>query len=53
MADPTGVRVAIPLGRAGEVGDVSGYVAFLASALSAYLTGTTLHPDGGTGASAG
>ena len=26
---------------------------FLASALSAYLTGTTLHPDGGTYASSG
>ncbi|MGW0055668.1 SDR family NAD(P)-dependent oxidoreductase [Nocardia nova] len=53
MTDPLGVRVAIPLGRPGEVGDVSGCVVFLASALSAYLTGTTLHPDGGTGASAG
>lgn len=26
---------------------------FLASALSAYITGTTLHPDGGTLASSG
>ncbi|MEV4235488.1 SDR family NAD(P)-dependent oxidoreductase [Nocardia sp. NPDC050408] len=53
MSDPTGARVAIPLGRPGEVTDVSNCVVFLASALSAYLTGTTLHPDGGTSASAG
>ncbi|WP_063039430.1 SDR family NAD(P)-dependent oxidoreductase [Nocardia pseudovaccinii] len=53
MADPAGARVAIPLGRPGQVTDVSNCVVFLASALSAYLTGTTLHPDGGTSASAG
>ncbi|WP_067887766.1 SDR family NAD(P)-dependent oxidoreductase [Nocardia vaccinii] len=53
MDDPVGVRVAIPLGRSGEVTDVSGCVVFLASDLAAYLTGTTLHPDGGTSASAG
>jgi hypothetical protein len=35
------------------VTDVSGCVVFLASALSSYMTGTTLHPDGGTHASAG
>jgi 3-oxoacyl-[acyl-carrier protein] reductase len=35
------------------VTDVSGCVVFLASALSAYVTGSTLHPDGGTFASAG
>lgn len=46
-------RVTIPMGRAGEVTDVSGCVVFLASGLSAYLTGTTLHPDGGTLASSG
>ncbi|MEV5835106.1 SDR family oxidoreductase [Nocardia sp. NPDC052112] len=53
MTDPVGARVAIPLGRPGQVTDVSNCVVFLASALSAYLTGTTLHPDGGTSASAG
>jgi NAD(P)-dependent dehydrogenase (short-subunit alcohol dehydrogenase family) len=52
-ADPDGVRVAIPMGRVGQVTDVSGCVVFLASGLSAYLTGTTLHPDGGTFASSG
>lgn len=53
MTDPAGVRVAIPMGRAGTPEDISGCVVFLASNLGAYLTGTTLHPDGGTGASAG
>ncbi|MBO0854852.1 MAG: SDR family oxidoreductase [Nocardia sp.] len=53
MNDPIGMRVAIPLGHPGQVTDVSNCVVFLASRLSAYLTGTTLHPDGGTGASAG
>lgn len=53
LSDPVGVRVAIPMGRVGQVTDVSGCVVFLASALSAYVTGTTLHPDGGTHASAG
>ena len=33
--------------------DVSGCVVFLASALSCYMTGSTLHPDGGTYASSG
>jgi NAD(P)-dependent dehydrogenase (short-subunit alcohol dehydrogenase family) len=53
MSDPDGVRIAIPMGRAGHVTDVSHSVVFLASGLSSYLTGTTLHPDGGTSASAG
>lgn len=48
-----GVGVTIPMGRAGQVTDVSGCVVFLASGLSAYVTGTTLHPDGGTYASSG
>ncbi|OHV33252.1 short-chain dehydrogenase [Parafrankia colletiae] len=50
---PVGVRVGIPMGRPGDVTDVSGCVVFLASALSTYVTGTTLHPDGGTYASSG
>jgi NAD(P)-dependent dehydrogenase (short-subunit alcohol dehydrogenase family) len=53
MSTPAGVRVAIPMGRAGVVTDVSGCVVFLASGLSSYVTGTTLHPDGGTYASSG
>jgi 3-oxoacyl-[acyl-carrier protein] reductase len=53
MSTPAGVRIAIPMGRTGLVTDVSGCVVFLASGLSSYVTGTTLHPDGGTFASAG
>lgn len=48
-----GKRISIPMGRGGDVRDVSGCVVFLASALSSYLTGTTLHVDGGTYASSG
>jgi 3-oxoacyl-[acyl-carrier protein] reductase len=50
---PQGARVCTPMARAGELTDVSGCVVFLASALSSYTTGTTLHPDGGTYASSG
>ena len=47
------IRIGLPMGRAGDVTDVSNCVVFLASALSSYVTGTTLHPDGGTFASSG
>jgi NAD(P)-dependent dehydrogenase (short-subunit alcohol dehydrogenase family) len=47
------VRTAIPMARGGRPTDVSGCVIFLASQLSAYVTGSTLHPDGGTFASSG
>jgi 3-oxoacyl-[acyl-carrier protein] reductase len=50
---PDTVRVGIPMARAGVPSDVSGCVVFLASGLSSYVTGTTLHPDGGTYASSG
>lgn len=53
LHDPAGVRVAIPMGRVGAATDISNCVVFLASHLSTYLTGTTLHPDGGTHASSG
>jgi hypothetical protein len=53
LSTPEGLRIAIPMGRAGRVTDVSGCVVFLASALSAYVTGTTIHVDGGTFASSG
>ncbi|MDA8046900.1 MAG: SDR family oxidoreductase [Actinomycetota bacterium] len=53
MGSPTGVGISIPMGRPGDPADVSGCVVFLASALSSYITGTTLHPDGGTYASSG
>jgi 3-oxoacyl-[acyl-carrier protein] reductase len=53
LDDPVGVRTAIPMGRTGRMTDVSGCVVFLASGLSSFVTGCTLHPDGGTHASAG
>lgn len=53
LSAPEGLRAAIPMGRAGQVTDISGCAVFLASALSEYVTGTTLHPDGGTFASSG
>jgi len=37
----------IPLGRLGEVGDVAAAVRFLASGEAGYITGTTLHVNGG------
>ncbi|WP_306320053.1 MULTISPECIES: SDR family NAD(P)-dependent oxidoreductase [unclassified Streptomyces] len=53
LGSPQGLAAAIPMARAGRPEDVSGCVVFLASALSSYVTGTTLHPDGGTHASSG
>jgi NAD(P)-dependent dehydrogenase (short-subunit alcohol dehydrogenase family) len=53
FSTPTGLQIGIPMGRPGKVTDVSSCVVFLASNLSSYITGTTLHPDGGTHASAG
>lgn len=43
----------IPLGRLGTPEDVAGAVLFLASELSAFVTGTTVHADGGTYAAGG
>lgn len=45
--------IAIPMGRRGDYGDVGGCVLFLASDLSRYLTGVSLHPDGGALAAKG
>lgn len=41
-------QISIPLRRKGDGPDVAGPVLFLASNLSSYVTGTTLHIDGGT-----
>jgi len=43
----------VPAGRFGEPADVAGVALFLASGLSAFVTGTTVHVDGGTLASSG
>ena len=43
----------VPLGRAGDPDDVAGAVVFFASELGRYVTGTTLHVDGGTHAAGG
>ncbi|BBZ47730.1 SDR family NAD(P)-dependent oxidoreductase [Mycobacterium parmense] len=43
----------VPLGRAGHVDEIASTAVFLASEMSAYLTGQTLHVDGGTHAAGG
>ena len=47
------IQAGIPMGRQGTYEDIGGCTLFLASDLSTYVTGTTLHPDGGAMASAG
>ena len=43
----------IPLGRFGRADDIAGSAVFLASDLSRWVTGTTIHVDGGALAAAG
>lgn len=43
----------VPMGRPGHVDDIAGAAVFLAGDLSTYLTGQTIHVDGGTHASGG
>src|SRR3984893_10594314 len=46
-------RVGVPMARAGRYEDVGGCALFLASDLARFVTGTSLHPDGGALASSG
>ena len=43
----------VPMGRAGHVDEVAGAAVFLASDLASYITGQTIHVDGGTHAASG
>ncbi|MBW6637565.1 SDR family oxidoreductase, partial [Salmonella enterica subsp. enterica serovar Weltevreden] len=41
------LKTQIPLGRLGQPEDIANAVAFLAGPQAAYVTGTTLHVNGG------
>jgi NAD(P)-dependent dehydrogenase (short-subunit alcohol dehydrogenase family) len=43
----------VPMGRAGDVDEMAGAAIFLAGDLSSYVTGQTIHVDGGTQAASG
>lgn len=51
--DEASIRIAVPMGERGGYEDIGGCALFLASDLSRFVTGTTLHADGGTYASSG
>ena len=48
-----GFGLTIPMGRAGHVDEMAGAAVFLAGELSSYVTGQTIHVDGGTQAAGG
>ena len=50
---PTGAGHMIPMGRPGHVDEMAGAAVFLASDMSSYITGQTIHVDGGTQAASG
>jgi 3-oxoacyl-[acyl-carrier protein] reductase len=47
------VTPGIPMNRAGHVDEMAGAAVFLASEMSSYITGQTIHVDGGTQAAGG
>ena len=51
--DEAMIPVWVPVGRFGTPSDVAGVALFLASELAAFVTGTTVHVDGGTFAAGG
>lgn len=56
VAPPESVEHAtgmVPMGRVGHVDEMGGAAVFLASAMSGYITGQTIHVDGGTHAAGG
>lgn len=53
VGDLSGPGAKTALGRAGTPDDVAGAVIFLASDLSAFVTGSSVHVDGGTWAAGG
>ena len=53
VADAAGIAAGIPMRRAGHVDEIAAAAVFLASDMASYLTGQTIHIDGGTEAAGG